>query len=53
MSQTLSPASKEVFKVVNEEFVKRVDTEYIPPSLDLIFKPEDLLKVTTTMLEYR
>lgn len=52
MSQTLSPATKEVFKVVNEEFIKRVSTDYIPPSLDLIFKPEDLLKVTTTMLEY-
>lgn len=51
-SHTLSPQTKEIFRVVNEEFCIRLTHEHNPSSFELVFKPEDLMKITATMLEY-
>ena len=52
LTQSLSPSTQEVFKVVNEEFCIRLTHEHNPVTMDLVLQPEDLLKITTTMLEY-
>ena len=52
MTQSLSPATQEVFKVVNEEFCTRLTHDHKPVTIDLVLQPEDLMKITTTLLEY-
>lgn len=52
MTQSLSPVTEEVFQVVNEEFCVRLTNEHNPTHIDLVMQPEDLLKITTTLLEY-
>lgn len=52
MSQTLSPTTPEIFRVVNEELCVRLTNEHNPTSLDLVVQPEDLIKVTTNLLRY-
>ncbi len=52
MTQSLSTETQEVFQVVNEEFCVRLTYEHNPTSMDLVMQPEDLMKITTTLLEY-
>ena len=51
-SHTLSYTTEEIFRVVNEELCIRLTHEHNPMSHELVFKPEDLMKITTTLLEY-
>jgi len=51
-SHSLSPSAPEMFRVINEEFCIRLTHEFNPSSLDLVLQPEDLLKITTTLLSY-
>ena len=53
-TQSLSPQTTEVFRVINEEFCIRLSGEHNPASLELLLKPEvDLAKITNTLLDYR
>lgn len=52
MSQTLSPTTTEIFRVVNEELCVRLSNEHNPTSLDLVVQPEDLIKITTNLLRF-
>lgn len=37
---------------MNEEFCTRLTPDHNPASIDLVLQPEDLAKITTTMLAY-
>ena len=39
--------------MINEEFCVRLHNEHNPIQMDVVLQPEDLIKVTTTMLEYQ
>ena len=52
VTQSLSPTTVEMYRVINEELCIRLTHEHNPTSLDLVFQPEDLLKITTNMMEY-
>ena len=52
LTQSLSPSTKEVFRVVNEEFCVRLTHEHNPMTVDLLLQPEDLIKITSTMLDF-
>ena len=52
LTQSLSPSTQEVFRVVNEEFCTRLSHDHNPVTIDLVLQPEDLMKITNTLLEY-
>ena len=52
-NQSLQPSAIELCRVINEEFCVRLHNEHDPISYDCVFTPEDLIKITTTLLEYK
>ena len=38
--------------MVNEEFCTRLSHDHNPVTIDLVLQPEDLMKITNTLLEY-
>ena len=52
-NQSLQPSAIELCRVINEEFCVRLHNEHNPIQMDVVLQPEDLIKVTTTMLEYQ
>jgi GTP-binding protein EngB required for normal cell division len=52
LRHTLSPAVLEVYKVVNAEFAERLHDGYASKNLDNYLQHEDLIKITTLLLDH-
>lgn len=52
-AHTLSPNAQELFDVANQEFGQRMRTEVENLDPALVWRPEDLIKAMTVLLEHR
>jgi hypothetical protein len=51
LSHTLSPEALQIYFLANNEFVERLSSNYNPENRDLYIQPEDLIKITSSLLD--
>ena len=51
LSHTLSPEALQIYFLANSEFVERLNANFNPENSDLYIQPEDLIKITSSLLD--
>jgi hypothetical protein len=52
-SHSLSPETKEVFDIANEDLTNRLDTNFNAASREVYVQPEDFPKIINTLMDHR
>lgn len=51
LQHTLTPESIKIYLQANQEFAERLSSNFNPQQQDLYIQPEDLIKITTSLLD--